>query len=512
MRLPSPGVLIPSIRARVLVAALALLAGTLFVAIIVDRTVLLSRLDERIDRELSEEVEEFRRLASEIDPATGEPFGEDITAIFDTYFSRNVPGDDEILLAIAGGRPYLRSADPPYPIEDLDPLVETWASTRQPAIGTADTPAGAMRWVVVPVRDADDVVIGSFVVARFPDGDRAEVDEAIRVAVGVGAAAFVVAALLAWAIAGRVLAPLRDLADAAASVNEDDLGSRITVEGTGELASLSKTFNDMLDRVDGAFATQRAFLDDASHELRTPITIIRGHIELVESGAPLPDTTKALVIDELDRMARIVEDLLTVAQAERQDFVVPGPIDVADLTLEVAQKATSLGEHEWAAEPTAMIVANLDRQRITQAWMNLVRNAAQHTPRDERIVVFSRLRGQILELGVADSGEGVAAADRARIFERFGRGDSARRTRSDGAGLGLAIVSAVAGAHGGSVELSDTPGGGATFTIAIPHEMDDADADPGDADMDAPDHPLPDVASAARAGQATTPEEPWRAY
>jgi two-component system OmpR family sensor kinase len=114
------------------------------------------------------------------------------------------------------------------------------------------------------------------------------------------------------------------------------------------------------------------------------------------------------------------------------------------------------------------VVAHLDRERITQAWMNLARNAAQHTTDHQRITVFSVVAGDHLELGVSDQGEGVAVEDRERIFDRFARGASARRTRSDGAGLGLSIASAIAAAHGGRVELRDTPGGGATFVLCVP--------------------------------------------
>jgi two-component system OmpR family sensor kinase len=181
------------------------------------------------------------------------------------------------------------------------------------------------------------------------------VDDAVRAASTVGVVAFLVAAAVAWAIAGRVLAPLRDLATAAAAVREDHLGERIPVEGSGELADLTRTFNDMLDRVEGALATQRAFLDDAGHELRTPITIIRGHLELTEPSRPLGTTTREVVFEELDRMGRIVEDLLLIAKSERSDFVVPGPVDVADLTHEIAGKASPLVDRDWAVRAEAVV-------------------------------------------------------------------------------------------------------------------------------------------------------------
>ncbi len=457
-----------SARVRVLVGALVLLAATIAVSILVDRAVLLARLDDRIDGELAQEIDEFRRLVDGVDPSTGEPFGSDLDAIFDTFLDRNVPGEDEIFLAILNGVPYSRSANAPYPIEDLDPLVEIWATSVAPALRTDDTPGGRLRSLAVPVFDVDGQPRGTFVVARFPAGERAEVDEAVRVAATVGTVSFLIAAMVAWAIAGRVLSPLRKLADATAEIDERDLTHRIDVNGTGELAELGHRFNAMLDRVEAAFATQREFLGDAGHELRTPITVLQGHIELIQPDDPLPADTRALALDELDRMSRIVEDLVTIATSERPDFITASPIDVADLTHDIVDKARALAPRDWRVETNAVLVADLDRQRIIQAWMNLARNAAQHTADGGTITIFSRQRQHRLELGVADTGEGVGDADRLRIFERFSRGSSARRTDTDGAGLGLAIANAIAAAHGGSLQLQDTPGGGATFTISIP--------------------------------------------
>lgn len=457
-----------SVRARVLVGALALLGATIAVSILVDRTVLLARLDDRVDAELTQEVEEFRRLVGGVDPATGDPFGSDVEAIFDTFLDRNVPGKDEVFLAMVDGVPYARSADPPFPIEELDELVNRWAVASAPTLSSDATPVGMLRSLAVPVITSDGETRATFVVARFPAGERAQVDEAVRVAAIVGAAAFVVAAVAAWAIAGRVLSPLRQLADATAEIDERDLSRRIDVTGSGELAELGNRFNDMLDRVDTAFATQREFLDDAGHELRTPITVLRGHLELIQPDTTLPGDTRMLLLDELDRMSRIVDDLVTIAKSERPDFIQPGPVDIADLTLDIADKARALALRDWQVDADAVIVTDIDRQRIVQAWMNLARNAAQHTNTDDTIIIFGRHDDGRLDLGVADTGEGIADHDRNRIFDRFARGTSARRTDADGAGLGLAITNAIAAAHHGELHVEDTPGGGATFTIRIP--------------------------------------------
>jgi two-component system OmpR family sensor kinase len=463
--------LLRSTRSRVLLGALGLLAATVAMSIIVDRAILLTSLGERIDRELVQEVGEFQRLAQGgVDPATGDRLGEDVVRIFDVFFDRNVPFADEVVLSLVGGRPYIRSAGAIYPIEELNDLVTEWAGVSDATFGSSETPGGSLRWLAVPMSTATTANAGTFVVGQFPSVKRAEIDDAVLVAMIAGFAAFLVASVLAWLIAGRVLAPLRQLAEGAAAVREEDLSHRIAVRGTGELADLSTAFNAMLDRVEDAVASQRAFLDDAGHELRTPLTIVRGHLELAPADVPLSASTRRLVFDELDRMGRIVDDLLVLAKADHPDFVVPSPTDVADLTVEIVEKARPLAARDWAVQPDAVVVAPLDRQRIIQAWMNLVRNAIQHTGEGDRIVVFARVVEGWIELGVEDTGEGVAQADRKRIFERFGRGLSARRTRTDGAGLGLAIASAIVVGHRGEITLRDTPAGGATFILRLPLE------------------------------------------
>lgn len=444
-----------------MVATLLLLAATIVVLVTVNQAVLVSRLDERLEQEMIQEVDEFRRIAGGIDPNTGEPFHDDVAAIFEEFFSRNVPGDDEVILSLYQGSPFLRSAGANYPIEELHVAVREWAAIRQPTFGSVDTPEGELRTLTVPVQSDQGDVLGTFVVGVFPAYEQAQVRDAIQIAVMVGALTFAVAAMVAWAIAGRVLSPLRALAVATRSIHQDDLSHRIAVQGTGELAELTTNFNAMIDRVDDAVTSQRAFLDDAGHELRTPITIIQGHLELIEPDGMLDAETRSLVLDELERMQRIVEDLLTMAKSEQPDFVVPAPVDLVDVTMDVMAKARPMADRDWKLEANAVVVAEWDRQRIIQAWMNLVRNAVQHTEDGDTITVFSRHRDDCVELGVADNGEGVSEQDRERIFTRFGRGTSGRRTRGDGAGLGLAIVAAVAEAHGGSVRLEPS---GSTFT------------------------------------------------
>jgi signal transduction histidine kinase len=339
------------------------------------------------------------------------------------------------------------------------------------------------------------------VAANFVQGERDEIRSSIRAAAVTAGAVLVVATAVAWWIAGSLLRPVRQLTEAAESISDTDLARRIPVAGNDEIARLARRFNEMLDRLAAAFAVQRAFVDDAGHELRTPITIVRGHLELMGDDPAERRETVALVTDELDRMARIVEDLLLLAKAEQPDFVRREPVEVADLTTDLFVKARSLGDRDWRIDGCTEGTVQVDPQRVTQAVLNLARNAVEHTPSGAEIGLGSAWAPDGLRLWVRDTGLGVAPSDRERIFERFARGAGARR--SEGAGLGLAIVRSVAAAHGGRVELDSRPGRGATFTVVLPATPAAADS-PGDGPDTGVDRP-PDAAD-----ELAPTEEPRR--
>jgi two-component system OmpR family sensor kinase len=459
-------------RARIITAFVVLLTFSTVVSTIALRQILLVRADERTDRNLAQEVEEFRRLVRDgRDPRDGRPFEGDVRAIFDVYLSRNVPGEDEDLYTFLDGRPY-RSSVTGEPdravVRRLVELTDVSAATR----GTLEVGDAEVRYLVTPVR-VEGRVRGTFVVTEVLGPQRDEVDEAVRVAAGVSLAVLLLACALAWLVAGRVLAPLRQLRDTARSIGDEDLTRRIEVSGNDEIAELGRAFNAMLDRLERAFAVQRQLVSDAGHELRTPITIIRGHLELLGDDPDERRETIALVTDELDRMARFVDDLLTLARAERSDFLHPGDVDLDVLTEELLAKAQALApERRWELDRVATGRLRGDRQRLTQAVMNLTRNAVEHTAAGDAIGIGSALADGEARIWVRDRGPGVAPDDRERIFERFARAGGGRR-RSDGAGLGLAIVRAIAEAHGGRVELDSRPGVGATFTVVVPLREED---------------------------------------
>jgi len=446
-------------RARIVVSIALLLVFSTVVSTLALRQILLSRVDARVQAGLAQEVTEFRRFAAQAeDPRTGRRVGDDVTRLFDLFLARDVPDEGEASFTFVGQRPYRSNADLGTS-EALLERVRDLGAVGDVTRGDIDGSGVHIRYLAVPV-SAAGVRRGTFVVTADLGHERAEVSEAVQVATGIALAMLAIVSVLAFVAVGRVLAPLRTLGSAARSIESgDDLTRRIEVKGDDEIAELGHLFNGMLDRLDAAFALQREFVSDAGHELRTPITIIRGHLELLDRD---PETY-AIVSDELDRMSRFVEDLLTLAKAERPDFLLLGELDLDLLTEELMSKASRLAPRDWRLEKVGAGLLTADRQRLTQAVMNLAHNAVQHTAASDVIELGSALDDGLARIWVADSGPGVAAEDRERIFERF-----TQSSAGDGAGLGLAIVRTIAQAHGGRVELDSEQGAGARFTIVIP--------------------------------------------
>lgn len=456
-------------RTRISASYIVLLLFFTGVSIPAIRQLLFVRVQARVERSLDQEVEEFRRLVGGQNPRTGESFGKDAAAIFSVFLSRNIPNDDEFFLTLLDGKLYQYS--PRALPESLQPgstLLQTWASATQPTQGSAITADGPIFYRVEPLI-IDQQRLGVFVVVHTTVGEREEINETTLIVIQVMFTVFMLSVALAWLAAGKVLAPLKLLSTTARSISESDLTQRIAVQGNSDLAELATTFNEMMDRLQAAFASQRNFIDDAGHELRTPITIIRGHLELMSHDPVEFQETRSLLLDELDRMSRFVEDLILLAKAEQPDFLQEEIIDLATLTEELFVKGKALASRNWKLDHIARGKIVGDRQRITQAMMNLAQNATQHTQMSDTIAFGSAINPSTVRFWVRDTGEGIAVADQERIFQRFARA-AHRQRRSEGAGLGLSIVRAIAEAHGGSVHLNSTLGMGSTFTIILPIE------------------------------------------
>ena len=276
-----------------------------------------------------------------------------------------------------------------------------------------------------------------------------------------------------WFLLGTALDPVRRITRTAAAISREDLSRRIDYEGPNdEIGELAQTMDAMLDRLQAAFSAQEQFISDVSHELRTPLTIMKGHLQVLDrEGDSNPQSVKqghALVIDELDRMNRLVSDLLTLARANRVDFLRREPVDLDLFLTSLAGQGPHLGEREWKIDALPGGIVEADQDRLTQIFLNLMQNAVSHTALGQAIALGGQrgARDAKVTLWVRDEGEGMHEGVRRHVFERFyrGQGDAA----GGRIGLGLAIVKALVDAHEGSVEVESEPGRGSRFTVSLP--------------------------------------------
>lgn len=456
--------LLGGMRTRVLLSFLILLVISTAASVLVLRQVLLSRIGDQVQESLTQKVEVFSNLSEAgVDPRTGRSFHGSLETVFPAYLSRTVPLDKGALVTFIDGQQF-RTRTNNVSADALSTALAPLSSITAPASGEVETSAGAARYVAIPV-SGHGAESGVLVAAGLLGDEREQVATAVRIAIGVSTVVMLLASLFIWLAAGRAVAPLQALAGTARNINDSDLSRRISVGGNDEIADLGRTFNEMLDRLDYAFTSQRAFMADVSHELRTPITIIRGHLETLGDDPAERHEAIAVVTDELDRMSRLVDDLLVLARSSRPDFLRVEPLDLDLLTHDLFAKARQLGNRDWGLDAVALGLVQADRQRLTQAVMNLADNAVRHTAEGDRISLGTSVDETEARIWVRDSGPGISLTEQHRIFERFAAGQ-----KRGGAGLGLAIVRAVAEAHGGRVELVSAPGLGATFAIVIPTE------------------------------------------
>ncbi|UFU02450.1 HAMP domain-containing histidine kinase [Ruania suaedae] len=459
-----------SVRTRVLAALTLLSAMALTAAGVSAYSLERERSVARLDDSLQRSGEEIETLAAiGVDPETGEPFAS-VSAVLRTALSRVVPAPNEALAGLIDGEiTHVPEVATSFRIEQDPELVAELAPTtgwQEPELFTVETSLRTYRVLALPVRTDPPGEEGAMVLAFDIDAEYQTLNDTFRTYALVAVASLAWTTIIAWFVVGQLLAPIKVLRSTADEVgSSDDLSRRIPVSGNDDLALLSETFNRMLARLEQAFASQRQLLDDAGHELRTPLTIVRGHLELMEpTDAEEVTSTRALALDELDRMNMLVEDLMTLARSRRPDFVTLAEVDIALLTDDVLVKASPLGERRWVMDALAEVQVPADGRRLTQALLQLASNAVKFSDEGSTIGIGSASEESEVRLWVRDEGSGIPAEDQARIFDRFERLD----LTADGSGLGLPIVASIAQAHGGRVTLESAPGQGSTFVIHIP--------------------------------------------
>lgn len=453
-----------------LTAAVGMVVLVVFVS-----TVLSSKAGQDANEAIAQELREVQSFAAEgVDPETGERFAS-AERLISVFVERQAPSPPEIYVGVRADGSVFTYSDgdrtPSRAAHDMRSETELLASLDDERSGILSTRAGEMRWGAVALT-GEDGEPAYFLVGDYTDAAYAEVWRLTGIIAVIALAALAFAGLIGWLVSGRILRPIRQMRITASHISQDDLTERIPIRGNDDIAALGRTFNAMLDRIEGAFAAEQRFVDDAGHELRTPITIIRGQLELLSDDPVERAQAMDIVMGELDRMSRIVTDLLALAKAERHDFiVVERDVDVTALTLDVDAKLQALTpERRWVLSGIAEGTADLDAQRVTQALLQLADNAVRHTEAGSEIRFASDFADDdgepVVRFTISDDGAGVRPEDAERIFDRFSRGSEPRgRT---GSGLGLAIVRAIADGHGGWAYVDSVYGQGATFGIVLP--------------------------------------------
>jgi signal transduction histidine kinase len=451
------------VRTRLLLWYFLLTVCTTLVSIQATRQIYCDGVKAKADASLIKEVDRFKLLARKHKEKSS---NQSTAVLFDKFLATYAPAKNEYIVTLLNNRYY--KASPRFCKDILHEhpnLMREWTNATNFQRGGSATDIGSIRYVAQPLSINGEQ--GVIIAIHDASDDYQAGTSAIFLVMQVTLVVLLFFFVVAWVTAGRVLYPLRLVTETAYTITESDMTQRIPVQGSDEIAELTATFNEMLDRLQFAFDSQQKFLNDASHELRTPITVIQGHLEMLQLYPQRQEETVALVMDELDRMNRLVNDLLLLAKTERPDFLRLRPEELDWLTEEIYLKAQSLAIRNWRLESKGLSPITVDRQRLTQAVMNLVQNAVRHTSENDTITLGSSVKENFAYIWVRDTGEGISLEDQQRIFERFFRATK-RDYYFEGHGLGLAIVQAIAQAHGGKIELSSRLGHGSTFTIVIP--------------------------------------------
>ena len=476
-------------------AGITFITAAVFAAMIVFTGQLLMLSAERTaDTRLDRETADFTTFMTAGILPSFESENPTVEQLLRAYLAQQYPAAELLLIgtADASGTQFTLSRFGP----SEDQLFPPATRSQLQRIGLVDDDRsgdidGAVAWRKTTVESPSGPV--SLVVALNDLGTSSETRRVVESLLWASAGGMVLSAFLAWWIAGRMIVPVRRIREAAETISAADLSRRVPSDGPDEIVSLADTVNEMLERVEDAYRTQREFLDDAGHELRTPLTVVQGNLDLMPEDSEGREATTRVIQDELSRMSRIVEDLLTLARADRPDFLVTEPTEVSELIINIEAKVEVLADRDWNVLPYAEGMARLDTHRVTQALMQFCSNAVRFTQPGDRIEIGCRVlqpgeptvdpgivegappaankaeqSRQRLIWWVRDRGAGIPPGEEESIFERFHTARGQLRDGRGGTGLGLAIVSTIARAHGGRAFAFNARGGGAAFCMVIP--------------------------------------------
>ena len=437
-----------------------LLAVALSVVLLVVSQLFVGQLSRSLDTDLGEEIPEFSGAAAQRAPT------ETLDAFAQHYVLTHTLARGTALIIDLTGAPAVES---PGALRGV-PQVESWLA-HPPAETTLQTvQVGAQQYRVLgsPIR-LDGSVIGVLVASASLAGLQAQAREAVALTGLEAGLALLITLIGTYLLLRRVLRTVDRVTVAAHNITHDQLDLRLDYRGPDdEVGRLARTFDEMLERIERAFLAQRQLLSETSHQLRTPLTVIRGHLEVLRRSryrdAAETEETVALVLDELTRTVALVDQMLLLGRALEPGSLDEEQVDLRSFMADLFEAAQTLAPRRWSLQAGPDVVVRVDREKLRGALLNLVDNAVKATGPQEFVALEARIDHGIV-LSVSDGGRGIPAEDQSRLFDRFARSGD-RRAR--GTGLGLAIVRAVAEAHGGRATLESTPGIGTVVRIVLP--------------------------------------------
>jgi signal transduction histidine kinase len=437
-----------SVRVRVTLLA----AGVFAVTLVVASVLLLNSLEDRLVGDVRSEAIAQLRAQAQIYHREGFPYGDAVPTASGQFLIRG---------ELASGQPFTAVIPPGA----TDP-VATMSATVSPDDVFADPgllyaggqAADRLTIVSVPI---DGAVLAT---ASPLDEVRETLRTTTQLLWWIGPALVALVAGLSWLLASRALRPVRLLTARVSEIESHSLHERVPEPpSSDEIAELARTMNQMLGRLESSNETNRRLVSDASHELRTPVAVMRTELEVARRD-PANDwpATGDVLLGELDRLQGLVDDLLLLARGDERAFA-RVDVDVADVIAEVAERRRRVPV-EVAGRASGALVSG-DRQALVRAFDHLADNAARSAHQHVSIAIEAN---GFIAVHVDDDGPGIPVSDRAIAVQRFVRLDEGRARDVGGAGLGLAVASDVAAAHGGALEIGDSPLGGARVSITLP--------------------------------------------
>jgi heavy metal sensor kinase len=464
---------IPSIRARLTLWYTGLLTVTLLLLGGVTYGLMVRSLDRDVDNALRNIAQV---LSVQVRKEAAAMFPTNIDDVFRRFFGFS-PHDRYVQMLDPRGQHDPRLL--PRSTQKLPFSPQAQANVRR-GLPTFETIDGVVdypvRLLTMPVHDNANRLINVVQVGLSLKNSYETRRHFVRILALVFPIALLLAAGGGWLLAHRVLAPVDQMTTAAQRIGAERLAERLEETGTGdELDRLATTLNAMLSRLDDAFRQIRQFSADASHELQTPLTILKGELEVALRSPRSPEAYQHILesaLEEIDRIAVLVDGLMLLARADagvlRMDHQ---PVELHQLIHEVYGHTKVLADTQSVTlslgtlEP---VVIQGDYERLRRLLLNLIDNGIKYTPAGGQVTLALRRCDKWVFLDVTDTGIGLFPAEQDRIFQRFYRTDSARNQGASGSGLGLCIAYSIATAHGGTIDLESTPGQGSTFTVRLP--------------------------------------------